>query len=77
MSLAPLPTNHKEIRRYVRELSESLKDPHLYNLYKKAEKLHANFYHNFLDEEEFCEYFYHSEQLLGKLYELRKKTKTY
>lgn len=70
VSNKPLPAGHKEIRLYVQNLANSLRDHDLYMLYKKAEKLHANFYQNFLDEEEFIEYFNFSEQLLKKIYGL-------
>ena len=75
ISNRPLPTEHREIRRYVRSLSNSLRDPELYEWYKKAEKLHANFYHSFLDEEEFGENFSYSEKLLQKLFYIRSKFK--
>ncbi len=68
----PLPTGHKEIKKFVTELSNSLRDQDLSKLYKKAEKLHANFYENFLDEEEFGERFNETETLLKKLFELSR-----
>ena len=68
----PLSSKHREIRIFVRQLSESLKDRELFELFRKAEKLHANFYENFLDEEEFGERFNDTEVLLRKLFELSR-----
>lgn len=69
----PLSSKHGEIRKFVRQLSESLKDPDLFNLFRKAEKLHAHFYENFLDEEEFGKHFNETKVLLQKLFELSRQ----
>ena len=68
----PLSSKHGEIRKFVRQLSISLKDPDLFNMFRKAEKLHANFYENFLDEEEFGAIFEETRVLLQKLFELTR-----
>lgn len=58
--------------KFVIQLSTSLKDPDFFNLFRKAEKLHANFYENFLDEEEFGRHFNDTKLLLQKLFELSR-----
>ncbi len=68
----PLSSKHREIKNFVKELSISLRDHDLSKLFKKAEKLHSNFYENFLDEEEFGERFNETETLLKKLFELSR-----
>jgi len=68
----PLSSRHGDIKQFVRALSNSVRDPELFRMYEKAEKLHANFYHNFLDKEEFDENFNSSVELLQKLYEFSR-----
>ena len=42
-------TSHKEVRDFVRQLSSELQDNRLYETFRRAEALHANFYHGFMD----------------------------
>lgn len=44
-------SNHKQIILFVKEISAEVKDNDIYSLLKIGEDLHANFYHDFLDEE--------------------------
>jgi hypothetical protein len=42
---------HSDTKYFIKWLSEETNQPNIYDLFKKAESLHANFYHNFLDKE--------------------------
>lgn len=42
---------HSDVKEFVRQISNEERDETLYNMFKTGELLHANFYHDFLDEE--------------------------
>ncbi|MDO8636056.1 MAG: PaREP1 family protein [Dehalococcoidia bacterium] len=66
-------TTHKELINYVRKIASMLGDREMQDLLKQAEKLHANFYHQFLDEADIRETFGAIERLLEKIGELLVK----
>lgn len=47
---------HSELKDYVRGVSQHV-DRELYDVFRKAETYHANFYHDFLDEQDVKESF--------------------
>ena len=59
-------SKHQQIKEFMKDLSLEEEDTRLYELFKKGEQLHANFYHDFLDAE--------ALSLMGKeIYELIDK----
>lgn len=46
-------SNHGQIRNFAKELSEYEKDQDIFKGVVSGETLHANFYHNFLDKDQF------------------------
>jgi len=59
---------HSEVKDKINKLAADLNDPELAELFKaSAEILHANFYHDFLDEDSFKYHAKNMEKLLGKL----------
>lgn len=63
-------TTHKEVIDYIRKIASVSGDKEMQELVKQAEKLHANFYHQFLDETEVKEIFGATQRLLDKIGEL-------
>ena len=66
-------TTHKEIINYIRKISSMSGDKEMQELMKHAERLHANFYHQFLDENDVRETFGAIQRLLEKIGELLVK----
>jgi HEPN domain-containing protein len=49
-------TSHQEIKNFVKEIAVDCEDEELYKLFKHSEKLHANFYHQFFDQDDYLVY---------------------
>jgi hypothetical protein len=60
---------HGELRDLGLSLAKGLGDERLYRAIKKAEKLHANFYHAFLDIEDFREIYNEVMYAVTRVYE--------
>ena len=63
-----VPARHAALRRFVLELADIMGDEDIYEAFKDGERLHANFYHpGLLDEEEAEEAILHLESCISKL----------
>ena len=63
-----VPARHAALRRFVLELADIMGDEGIYEAFKDGERLHANFYHpGLLDEEEAEEAILHLESCISKL----------
>ena len=58
---------HREIRDFVKELSLSYKNEKIYRLFLSAEEIHANFFHDFMDREQFILVSTEVEELINTL----------
>ncbi|RLI84242.1 MAG: hypothetical protein DRP01_08240 [Archaeoglobales archaeon] len=47
---------HQELKNFVKDVAVDCEDEELYKLFKHSEKLHANFYHQFFDEDDYLLY---------------------
>jgi hypothetical protein len=62
-----LSQSHRDVKSYVRSISQQLEDKELYNLFHEAESLHANFYERFKDLGDVRESFLNIQKLLTKI----------
>ncbi len=60
-------TSHQEIKNFVKEIAVEREDEDLYKLFKHSEKLHANFYHQFFDQDDYLIYIDDGIKLIEKL----------
>jgi len=60
-------TSHQEIKNFIKEIAVELNDKELYKLFKHSEKLHANFYHQFFDQDDYLVYIDDGLKLIDKL----------
>ena len=60
-------TSPQEIKNFVKEIAIDSEDEELYKLFKHSEKLHANFYHQFFDEDDYLVYIDDAIKLIEKL----------
>ena len=58
---------HGKTKAFVAQLAQELQNREIMDRFKKAEALHANFYHSWMDQEEFTE---HSEEVILLLQKL-------
>jgi len=59
---------HSEVKEIINRLASDFSDPEIAELFSlSAETLHANFYHDFLDEDSFKSHAKNMERLLEKL----------
>jgi len=63
-------SKHSELREFINSLAYVLKDEEIIDLFRSCEILHANYFHNFLDEILFESYRKDAEKLINKLQEL-------
>ncbi len=62
---------HRQFRDIVNKISIELNDPEIARIYvESAEIIHANFYHDFMDEDSFKRHAKNVERLIFKLVEL-------
>jgi hypothetical protein len=62
---------HRQFRDVVNKISTELKDSEIAKIYvESAEIIHANFYHDFMDEDSFKRHAKNVERLIFKLVEL-------
>jgi len=64
--------DHSNLRELMNDIA--IENPEIVELYKEAERLHANFYHNFLTEESFKDAVIKIENLITILSELITRT---
>jgi hypothetical protein len=50
-------SKHGEMVREAKQIASNRSDPALFNALQSAEKLHANYYHSILSEDEFPDYY--------------------
>ena len=62
--------SHAVTKRFVRELGEETNRPELFPLFKAAESLHVNFYHGFLDSNDYLEHRGLAHQFVDLMIEL-------
>ncbi len=63
-----VPLNkHGKTKAFVAQLAQELQNREIMDRFKKAEALHANFYHSWMDQEAFTEHVNEVIQLLQKL----------
>jgi len=59
---------HHQIKEFINKLSTDYQDPEIAKIYtESAEIIHANFYHDFLDEDAFKHHAKNVEKLIEKL----------
>ena len=59
---------HRQIKEFIKKLSTDFQDPEIAKIYtESAEVIHANFYHDFLDEDSFKHHAKNVEKLIEKL----------
>ncbi len=63
---------HRDLREFMRQLTRELNDPELYKSFLLVEKLHANFYDEIIDPEDFEIYMHEALKLIEKLEQLCK-----
>ena len=63
---------HRDLKEISLYLTKKKKDPEYTRLFSSTETLHANYYHNFLDEETFNIHKEDAEKLIQKIKELLK-----
>jgi len=63
---------HKDLRKFMRQLAKELGDSELYKTFQLVERLHANFYDEVLDPEDFNLYLQEALKLVKKLEQLCK-----
>ncbi|MBI4286846.1 MAG: hypothetical protein HY671_00255 [Chloroflexi bacterium] len=59
--------NHGALRDFIRTVAQQLQDNEIWRLFQKAEGFHANFYYEFMDEQEVKEIFPFIKEFLEKL----------
>ncbi len=59
--------SHQELKNFVKEIAIDCNDEEMYKLFKYSEKLHANFYHQFFDEDDYLVYIDDAIKLIEKL----------
>jgi len=59
--------SHQELKNFVKEVAIDCNDEEMYKLFKHSEKLHANFYHQFFDEDDYLVYIDDAIKLIEKL----------
>ena len=67
---------HKDLRMFMIQLAKELEDPQLYKTFQLVERLHANFYDEILDPENFNLYLQEALKLIKKLEQLLKHSRT-
>ncbi len=60
-------TSHQEVKNFAKEIAIECCDEELYKLFKHSEKLHANFYHQFFDKDDYLVYIDDGFKLIEKL----------
>lgn len=60
-------SKHVELRELVTLLAKKLGNQEILRWYRACEKLHANYFHNFMDEDEFEEHRIEAEKLIDEL----------
>jgi len=60
---------HIQLVRVAKQLALERKDPAMFEQITQAERLHANFYHNFMTEEDFAKHYSVLLEFLKKLSE--------
>jgi len=69
------PSTHSKIKDIINKISVDFNKPEIADLFKaSAEVLHANFYHDFLDEDSFNYHAENVERLLLKLAQILEKS---
>ena len=63
-------TTHRSVVDFVKELASAYKDKEMGELINDAETIHANFFHDFMDEYNFENYRRKTEKLLKRLVEI-------
>ena len=63
-------TTHRSVVDFVKELASAYKDKEMGELVNDAETIHANFFHDFMDEYNFENYRRKTEKLLKRLVEI-------
>jgi len=63
-------SKHDELRSFVNSLAAALKREDIVRWFRACERLHSNFFHNFMDEETFGEYRAEAEKLIDALQRL-------
>jgi len=63
-------SRHDELRSFMNSLAAALKREDIVKQFSACERLHSNFFHNFMDEEEFEEYRVEAEKLIDALQRL-------
>lgn len=61
---------HDELREFMHLLAAKLGNEQVLKWYRACERLHANYFHNFMDEESFEEYRIEAEKLINELQKL-------
>ncbi|MEM4970840.1 MAG: PaREP1 family protein [Sulfolobales archaeon] len=61
---------HDELRMFMNVLAQRIREPEILRLYRSCEKLHANFFHSFMDEIDFEECRIDAEKLIDILQKL-------
>lgn len=64
---------HREVVAFLKELAGALRDDEMLKQIRAAEALHANFYHDFMSEDEFESYRWEVELLAIKLARVLKE----
>ena len=59
--------NHGALRNFVRTVAQQLQDKEIWELFQKGETFHANFYHEFMDEQEVKEIFPFIKEFLERI----------
>jgi len=59
--------SHQELKNFIKEVAIDCNDEEMYKLFKYSEKLHANFYHQFFDEDDYLVYIDDAIKLIEKL----------
>jgi len=62
-----LSQSHGDVKSYIRNISNQLRDEELYKLFHEAESLHANFYEGFKDLDDVRRIFPSIQKLLTKI----------
>jgi len=63
-------SRHDELRSFIQSLASALKREDIVKWFRACERLHSNFFHNFMDEETFEEHRAEAEKLIDMLQRL-------
>jgi len=63
-------SRHDELRSFMNSLASMLRNEEIVRWFRACERLHSNFFHNFMDEAEFEEHRVEAEKLVGTLQKL-------